>query len=256
MVQADQPNSDLYDQLCGDRFVYAVDHAANATPRAKAAANVMRGWDGRVGTDSRASQVVAATRREVWRRLLEPRLGPADNGENSLIPRMGRGWAMYNWFMSSVAMETLLTRQPQRWLPAGVASYEELIAAAVDAAVSDDLRERPWGKNHRIELRHPVFGQIPLIGRWFGTGSHPLAGDGTTVKQVAGGLGPSQRLTVDFSDLDHSTLNVVTGQSGQIFSEHFMDQWSAWYEGTSFTLPFSEGAVKSAAKHTLTLQPE
>jgi penicillin amidase len=34
-----------------------------------------------------------------------------------------------------------------------------------------------------------------------------------------------------------------------------MDQWKAWYEGTTFTLPFTEAAVKSAAKHTLTLEP-
>jgi penicillin amidase len=75
------------------------------------------------------------------------------------------------------------------------------------------------------------------------------------VKQIAGLLGPSERFTTDFGDLDHSTLNIVTGQSGQPLSEHWMDQWRAWYEGTTFPLPFSDAAVKSAAKHTLTLEP-
>jgi hypothetical protein len=45
-----------------------------------------------------------------------------------------------------------------------------------------------------------------------------------TVKQVSTHFGPSERLTVDFSDLDHSTLNIVNGQSGNIFDEHYDDQ--------------------------------
>jgi len=250
-----------FDKYCGDHFVYSVDHAPNATQRARAAANVMRGWDGRVTVDSKAAAIVALVRAELWRTLLEPRLGPAPptstNGQTAAVlnPVASRGWNRYTWFMSSVAMETLLSERPDRWLPQGYQDWDTLIASVVDKAVTDDARDREWGVRHRIELRHPVLGQLPLIGRFFGTGSHPLAGDGTTVKQIAGLLGPSERFTVDFGDLDHSTLNIVSGQSGQPLSDHWMDQWKAWYEGTTFTLPFTEAAVKSAAKHTLTLEP-
>jgi len=45
-------------------------------------------------------------------------------------------------------------------------------------------------------------------------------------------------MTVDFSDLDASIMNIVTGQSGQIFSPHYLDQWQAWLEGYSFVFPF------------------
>lgn len=68
-------------------------------------------------------------------------------------------------------------------------------------------------------------------------------------------FGPSERLTVDFSNLDDSTLNLVTGESGELFSPHFMDQWRAWYEGATFPLPFSAEAVQRSARHTLTLLP-
>jgi penicillin amidase len=34
-----------------------------------------------------------------------------------------------------------------------------------------------------------------------------------------------------------------------------MDQWKAWYEGTTFTLPFSTKAVEAAKTHRLVLEP-
>jgi penicillin amidase len=62
-------------------------------------------------------------------------------------------------------------------------------------------------------------------------------------------------MTVDLSDLDHSILNLVTGQAGNFLSPYYMDQWKAWYEGSTFPLPFSKEAVGSARAHELTLQP-
>jgi len=35
-----------------------------------------------------------------------------------------------------------------------------------------------------------------------------------------------------------------------------MDQWKAWYEGTTLTLPFSKSAVEKARVHELVLEPE
>jgi penicillin amidase len=72
---------------------------------------------------------------------------------------------------------------------------------------------------------------------------------------VSRSFGPSERLTVDLSDLDKSTLNLVIGQSGDPLSPNYLDQWPYWYAGKTFALPFSEGAVAAAAKHTLTLIP-
>jgi len=75
------------------------------------------------------------------------------------------------------------------------------------------------------------------------------------VNQVATTFGPSERMTVDFADLDQSTLNIVNGQSGEIFSPYFSDQWRAWYEGRSFALPFSPLAVEKSRAHELRLEP-
>jgi hypothetical protein len=42
-----------------------------------------------------------------------------------------------------------------------------------------------------------------------GTGEQPLSGDTTTVKQVGRDFGPSQRFTMDWSNIDGSTENIV-----------------------------------------------
>ena len=60
---------------------------------------------------------------------------------------------------------------------------------------------------------------------------------------------------MDFSDLDHSRFNIVLGESGQIFSPYFMDHWEAWYNNRTFTMPFSQDAVKAAVSHELRLEP-
>ena len=47
----------------------------------------------------------------------------------------------------------------------------------------------------------------------------------------------------------------MTGQGGNFLSPYYMDQWKAWYEGTTFTLPFSAKAVEAAKAHRLVLEP-
>ena len=212
----------------------------------------MRSWDGQITVDSAAATLTVGARTELWRMLLEPRLG-AD-------------YKLYRWGMQSVALENILLRQPPRWLPANYPNYDELFTAAVEAVVASpeapkSLSSWTWGKARPFRLEHPVLGKIPLLGRWADPGRYQAAGDGYTVKQMGHGelhayqQTPSERMTVDFANLDASTMNIVTGQSGQILSPHYLDQWKAWAEGRSFVSPFSDGAVDRAKKHELRLEP-
>jgi penicillin amidase len=64
------------------------------------------------------------------------------------------------------------------------------------------------------------------------------------------------RMVVDFSNLDQSVQNITLGESGQVFSPYYKDQFDAWYNGRSFPMPFSDAAVELAAVHKLVLGPE
>ena len=128
-------------------------------------------------------------------------------------------------------------------------------AAVAEPGAPAELTSWRWGGYSPVVIEHPVFRSFPLSGRWAAPGRREQSGSGYTVKQVGRDFGPSQRMTVDFSDLDNSTMNLVTGQSGVLLSPHYLDQWEAWYEGRTFALPFSPEAVQKQKAHELVLEP-
>ena len=244
--------------FAAERFVYAVDHASKPSSRTKQAADLMRSWDGRMQASSAAPTITENAIRELRRLLLEPKLGiaPVDPAKEN----EGLNWKTYSWEMRSVWLENVLLHRPKRWLPEKYPNYDELLTAAVDAAVNGlnapkDLTSWRWGGFNAVEIQHPILGKIPLIRNWSGPGVQEQSGSGYTVKAVTRHHGPSERFTANLADLDQSTLNLVTGQSGNFLSPHYMDQWKAWHEGTTFTLPFSPKDVDAAKTHQLRLEP-
>ena len=193
-----------------------------------------------------AATIVDATRDALWPMLLKPRLGDE--------------WKLYQWASSSFVQEQIVTGQSRRWLPPKYSNWNEFLADAVDSGMTAlhapmDLKHWHYGKTHPVEVEHPLYGGIPWMRGWTGTGVQPQSGDGTTVKQVSRGFGPSERLTVDLSNLDKSTLNLVIGQSGDPLSPNYMDQWPYWYERENICAALQQRRCAAAATHTLTLVP-
>jgi penicillin amidase len=246
------------DLFAAEKFVYAIDHASKPSARARQAADLMRNWDGRMLASLAAPTVAVRSAEELERLLLEPRLGPAH--EDPALQKTTLSWKTYDWQMSTVWLQNLMLHQPKRWLPENFPNYDELLAAAVEAAVNDaatpkDLTAWHWGNMNAIEIEHPVLGEIPIIRRWAAPGIKEQSGSKYTVKAVTPHQGPSERFTANLADLDQSTLNTVTGQGGNFLSPYYMDQWQAWYTGFTFTLPFTPQAVESGAAHRLVLEP-
>ena len=244
--------------FAAERFVYAVDHATNASLRAKQAADLMRSWDGRMLSSSAAPTITDEAIRKLMYLLLQPKLGdaPADPAKTAAT----LNWKTYHWQMRSVWLENVMLHRPKRWLPDKYPNYDSFLAAAVEAAVNDpeapkDLASWRWGKFNEVTIQHPVLGRVPVLRFWSGPGVKEQSGSGYTVKAVTPRHGPSERFTANLADLDHSTLNIVTGEAGNFLSPYYMDQWKAWYEGTTFTLPFSGKAVEESKAHQLRLEP-
>ena len=234
-----------FDRFCAQRFVYAIDHTPKASSAAKAAADLMRNWDGTMATDLAAPTIAYYSRHTLQEMLLKAKLGDDR--------------VMYRWFNSPVWLENVLTNQPPRWLPSQYANYDELLTAAVEETISQKgvpraLSTWRWGNVYKVDVQHPFWSHFPILKRAT-PGPQPLSGDEDTVKQVRTHFGPSERFTADMSNLDNSTLDIVNGESGNIFDEHFNDQWDAYYHGRTFPLPFSPEAVKHAAVHHLRLEP-
>lgn len=240
--------TDVYSEVdheIAQRLAYAIDHTPNADERLKQAADLMRSWDGSITTDSPAASLVSHSLDALWPLILEPKLG--------------NNWQAYQWPASSFAEEEIIMHASPDWLPTKYRDWNALMADAVRRGMGNgaphDLRTWQYGSWHVIDLEHPLFGMLPWFKRWTGTGSQPYAGDHSTVKATGKAFGASQRFTMDWNDVDGSTENIVMGESGNPLSPYYRDQWPAWYEGKTFALPFSEGAVQAAATHTLRLVP-
>jgi penicillin amidase len=245
--------TDIYsevDQEMGQRFAYAIDHTpgpeGNGDPRMRQAADLMRSWDGRLATDSAAASLVTRTRAALWPLILEPKLGKLASD--------------YHWGEKNFAEEEIVMHAKPEWLPKNYRNWDQLLTAAVRKGMKagkapGDVAKWTYGSWHVVDIEHPLAPLLPLIGRVAGTGPQPQSGDATTVKQVGRTLGPSQRFTMDWSNIDGSTENIVLGESGNPFSPYFRDQWNAWYGGTTFSLPFTPAAVAAQTSHTLRLLP-
>jgi penicillin amidase len=241
--------TDVYsevDQELGHRFAYAIDHTPSADDRLRQAADLMRSWDGKLTTDSAAASIVTETRAALWPLLLKPKLG-----EDA---------ASYGWSEQNFAEEEIVMHAYPEWLPRKYKNWDELLTEAVRKGMKagrapGDVARWSYGSWHVIAEEHPLAVFLPLVGRVAAVGPLPLSGDTTTVKQVGPGFAPSQRFTMDWSQVDGSTENIVLGESGNPYSPYFRDQWKDWYGGTTFALPFSPAAVAAQTRHTLRLLP-
>jgi penicillin amidase len=266
--------SDL-DHVIAQRLAYAIDHASQSeltrnkleAKRLHQAADLLRDWNGNLDANAAAPAIVVATRAALWPLLLNPQASPQPNPQaqtesarNQPVPPA----ALYTWGNKAYAEEWLIMHTPARWLPKNYPTWDDLLTTAVAqslviAHAPSDLRQWRYGQFRPIEINHAIYSRSPLLERLIGvpigTGIQPQSGDDVTVKQVGHTFGPSERFTADLANLDHSTLDLVLGESANPLSPWFMDQWPAWYHGTTYPLPYSNPAVDAATTHTLTLAP-
>jgi penicillin amidase len=241
--------TDIYsevDQEMAHRLATAIDHSAKPSDQLRNAADLLRNWDGRLTTDSAAASIEVNTRYLIGEMLLRPKLG------KELA-------AAYRWAESNFAEEEIVMHASPEWLPPGYKDWDAFLADAVRRAIKNDapsdLGKWTYGSWHVVDIEHPLSAFLPLISRMAGTGEQPLSGDTLTVKQVSREFGPSQRFTMDWSNVDGSTENIVLGESGNPYSPYYRDQWSDYYSGRTFALPFTPSAVSANARHTLRLLP-
>jgi penicillin amidase len=219
-------------------------------PDTQYAISLLRDWDGKAGMDSAATLVCEVTRRALLERILKPKLGDDLSG--------------YRWGMSTIFLANALANNWTRWLPPGDSSFEETLIKSLEEGVkripsrvgSRSHDAWKWGNTVPLTFYHPLGQGGRLLGRLLDVGPFPQAGTSTTVKATTSRHGPSMRMVADLSNLDQSVQNITLGESGQVFSPYYKDQFDAWYDGRSFPMCFSDAAVEQATVHRLVLGPE
>jgi penicillin G amidase len=241
----------IEDEQLARRLVAAGAAHPPGTDDARYALGLLQKWDGEARVDSAATLVCEVTRPVLLARLLNPKLG---DGTPNL--------AGYRWGTSATFVDNVLSNHWTRWLPPGDADFNATLIKSLEEGVgkipalvgSSDRKAWVWGNTIPLTFHHPL-DVLPFMNRLLDVGPFPQMGMNTTVKATTTGHGPSMRLVADLADLDHSVNNLTLGESGQVFSPYYRDQFQAWYTGHSFAMLFSDAAVEKGAVHKLVLEP-
>ena len=138
-----------------------------------------------------------------------------------------------------------------------------------------DLRAWQWGEIHKVTFKHAFSGVSNLLDGIIDIGPFPIGGDGTTIfnteydfnasiekysrfkhEPFENNLGPSMRFIYDFSRPDYFYLVLTTGQSGNIFSDHYKDQAPLWLNGKYMKICTNPDTIKKSIEQKLTLNPK
>ena len=216
-------------------------------PRAQHLIQQLKDWNGIANADSVEVSFLQGLRRSLLEMILEPYLGNDTD--------------LYGW-RSMAFLQRVLTERPAKWLPSSYKSYDELLTAAADRAVSklsaqtksQHPKDWPWKRFNSLQMLHPM-GQTGILKLLFSVSDKPQSGTVYSVRAASKRHGPSERFVANPANWDDSILLITSGESGQIGSSHYTDQFSFWYEGKPIVMPFSDAAEKTTRKHTLTLKP-
>jgi penicillin G amidase len=224
--------------------------ASSSDPAMTRIAAQLGSWDGMMNADSHAATFVMTEEAHVLKDLLEPRLGTPLY--QKYLANYSPAVALFRVFGGDrrmraigITRESLLAELPR----AASETAKELRADGSRGLDADPA----WGVRNAAVYRHPLsakwvlgFLSIPPI-------SQP--GSGLAVYAGKPYHGPSQRLVVDLSDLDNTTMLLPLGESGVYSDPHYDDQVDDFVHIRMDPMPFTQSAVLGATRHTLVLEP-
>ena len=246
-----------------DGVIEALASAGDLGP----AVDLLRGWDGVLAPDSAAATVFEMFHAEMAQRVAAAR------APRSAARALGEGFHPVIPYSGFLVRRTghlirLLDTRPEGWFDAGWdGEMRDAMRAAlrqIEERFGADDRRWGWGEVRRLTFKHPLGLRKPL-NRVFDLGPMRHGGDANTINPAPvdprDPLGnpdfavASLRMVVDVGEWDRARFALPGGQSGNPYSPHYSDQLPLWQRGDGMALPFTNDAVRRAARKVLTLLP-
>ncbi|MBK9098385.1 MAG: penicillin acylase family protein [bacterium] len=138
-----------------------------------------------------------------------------------------------------------------------------------------DVKDWQWGNLHTVTFKHAFAGVSWIIDEVVNIGPYEISGDGTTIFNTEYAfsesiekyplfrhdpfdceLGPSMRFIYDFAKPDEFYLILTTGQSGNIFSDHYKNQTEPFLNGKYMKIRTDEASITNQLNSLLRLLPK
>ncbi len=213
----------------------------------RALRGAVEGWGGRAAVESAGYRMVRRYRARVMGYLSEPL--------TARCQRAVHGWG-YNWSQSEQPLWRLLQDRPLHLLNPRFASYDDLLARAVEDLRSE-IRESggavewlTWGRRNQVQIQHPLSRAVPQLSRLLDIPRAPLPGDDNMPRVQGTRHGASERLVVSPGREETGLFHMPGGQSGHFLSPFYRSGHAAWAEGRPTPL------LPGATEHRLVLKPK
>jgi penicillin amidase len=144
----------------------------------------------------------------------------------------------------------------------------------LERTIGNDVKDWQWGRLHTVTFKHAFSGFSWLLDGVINIGPFQISGDGTTVFNTEYAfsesiekyplfrhepfdceLGPSMRFIYDFAKPDEFYLILTTGQSGNIFSDHYKDQTELFLNGKYMKIKIDDKSIRVPQNRLLRLIP-
>ncbi|MHA1819148.1 MAG: penicillin acylase family protein [Promethearchaeota archaeon] len=236
---------DVYSVRAGNFTPYlinALDSLSQKTPLQQSAYNILKNWDYTMDKDK-----VAPTLFNIWAPVLKEQifkdqmdlLGIDLYPKDAVVERLIKQYPNSPWF-DNISTPNVETRDDIL-----ISAFNTTLNALVDYFGTDNISQWTWGKIHKRVIKH-ITGLSAL-------GVEPFAYNGSSFvitpassqnwkdgKVVEGESvwGSSERLIVDFADINNTISVIPGGESGLINSKHYTDQLDLYLAGQYHTQYF------------------
>ncbi|CAM1369482.1 Penicillin amidase [Tenacibaculum soleae] len=199
--------------------------------------------------------------------------------KNTFKDEMGKGYAqLENTPLIEKVLPVQAKREKSVWwddvtTSEKIETKEDIITKSFKKAFSslkyqlgENVEDWKWSRVASVEYEHPIGKAGGVLRSLFNVGPFRTRGgdqvinnqiyniDSTGVYKIT--AGPSTRRIIDFSDVENSIAILPTGQSGNIFSEHYKDQAQKYVDGDFVKMKLNESEIIKTSKNKLVFLPK
>ena len=149
----------------------------------------------------------------------------------------------------SIWWDDITTKQVEDKEAIVTKSFQNTIAF-LQSQLGENVEDWKWKRVASVEYEHPIGKAGGVLRKLFNVGPFETNGgdqvinnqiykiDSTGYYNIT--AGPSTRRIIDFSDVENSVAILPTGQSGNVFSEHYKDQAEKYVNGDFVRMRLNE----------------
>jgi penicillin amidase len=235
----------------------------NLSPSEKLSLNKLKKWNGFYGKKEVAPTIYNRFIYEVLEATYQDEMGKSfDQFINT--PYQDKAFAEQIVREESVWWDNVKTKKNKETRTEIITNSYKNAIAFLGNQLGENVQNWTWDRVISVEYPHAL-GQVAALRKYFNVGPFKTRGgnevinnqifnlDSTGVYKIT--AGPSTRRIVDFSDVENSLGILPTGQSGNVFSDHYKDQAQKYVDGEFIKMKLNQKEIE-ASKNMLIFKPK